>query len=304
MQIKATGISSKSSKGKILDVFFPIIDFDGKKTHIQELPNYETSKEIINISWSIEDLEKPISDVISAYLKLHLLSYKFVLPNSINLEGLFDSLPNVVWTNQGAISIDEIDEKLIESKLLSQDLNIKSIDKFPSLTDFIIPENVRIADASRVRLGAYLSPGTTIMHEGFVNFNAGTLGKAMIEGRISAGVVVGNNSDLGGGSSTMGTLSGGNNIKISVGENCLLGANSGLGIPLGNNCIVEAGLYLTAGTKIELFNENDDSKGIFKGSELSDSHNLVFIRNSLNGKVIAKTNKSKVELNSQLHTND
>ena len=248
MQIKATGISSKSSKGKILDVFFPIIDFDGKKTHIQELPNYETSKEIINISWSIEDLEKPISDVISAYLKLHLLSYKFVLPNSINLEGLFDSLPNVVWTNQGAISIDEIDEKLIESKLLSQDLNIKSIDKFPSLTDFIIPENVRIADASRVRLGAYLSPGTTIMHEGFVNFNAGTLGKAMIEGRISAGVVVGNNSDLGGGSSTMGTLSGGNNIKISVGENCLLGANSGLGIPLGNNCIVEAGLYLTAGS--------------------------------------------------------
>ena len=163
---------------------------------------------------------------------------------------------------------------------------------------------MRIADTSRVRLGAYLSPGTTIMHEGFVNFNAGTLGKAMIEGRISAGVVVGNNSDLGGGSSTMGTLSGGNNIKISVGENCLLGANSGLGIPLGNNCIVEAGLYLTAGTKIELFDENGNSKGIFKGSELSDSHNLVFIRNSLNGKVIAKTNKSKVELNSQLHTND
>jgi 2,3,4,5-tetrahydropyridine-2-carboxylate N-succinyltransferase len=304
MQIKATGISSKSSNGKILEVFFPIIDFDGKKTHIKELPNYETSKEIINISWGSEDLEKPISDVISAYLKLHLLSYKFVLPNSINLEGLFDSLPNVVWTNQGAISIDEIDEKLIESKLLNQDLNIRSIDKFPPLTDFIIPENVRIADASRVRLGAYLSPGTTIMHEGFVNFNAGTLGKAMIEGRVSSGVVIGNNSDLGGGSSTMGTLSGGNNIKISVGENCLLGANSGLGIPLGNNCIVEAGLYLTAGTKIELFDENGNSKGIFKGSELSDCHNLVFIRNSLNGKVIAKTNKSKVELNSLLHTND
>ena len=183
------------------------------------MPNYETSKEIINISWSIEDLEKPISDVISAYLKLHLLSYKFVLPNSINLEGLFDSLPNVVWTNQGAISIDEIDEKLIESKLLSQDLNIKSIDKFPSLTDFIIPENVRIADASRVRLGAYLSPGTTIMHEGFVNFNAGTLGKAMIEGRISAGVVVGNNSDLGGGSSTMFTSSK-TNSSISIAHNC------------------------------------------------------------------------------------
>ena len=163
------------------------------------MPNYETSKEIINISWCSEDLEKPISDVISAYLKLHLLSYKFVLPNSINLEGLFDSLPNVVWTNQGAISIDDIDEKLIESKLLNQDLNIRSIDKFPPLTDFIIPENVRIADASRVRLGAYLSPGTTIMHEGFVNCDAGTFVKANREGRITHEVVVGNTSYLGGG---------------------------------------------------------------------------------------------------------
>lgn len=299
MQIKATGISSKSSNGKILEVFFPIIDFDGKKTNIKELPNYETTKEIINISWSSEDLEKPIADVISAYLKLHLLSYKFVLPNSINLEGLFDSLPNVVWTNQGAISIDEIDEKLIESKLVNQDLNIKSIDKFPSLTDYIIPENVRIADTSRVRLGAYLSPGTTIMHEGFVNFNAGTLGKAMIEGRISAGVLVGSNSDLGGGSSTMGTLSGGNTTKISIGENCLLGANSGLGIPLGNNCIIEAGLYLTAGTKVTL---SDNS--IVKALELANKDNLLFIRNSTSGIVEAKINKSLLELNPKLHKNN
>ena len=163
-----------------------------------------------------------------------------MLPNSINLNGLYHCLPNVAWTNIGPIGIDDIDLKLQESKYGKNNIFIRSIDKFPCLTDYIIPKNVRIADASRVRLGAYLSEGTTIMHEGFVNFNAGTLGKAMIEGRISAGVVIGNNSDLGGGSSTMGTLSGGNNVKISIGENCLLGANSGLGISLGDNCTVEA----------------------------------------------------------------
>ena len=244
-----------------------------------------------------------IKDISSAYLKLHLISYKFVTPNSINLDGLFGVLPNVAWTNQGPIAINEIDERLSKSKLEDGKLFIRSLDKFPCLTDYIIPKNVRIADASRVRLGAYLSSGTTIMHEGFVNFNAGTLGKAMIEGRISAGVIIGNNSDLGGGCSTMGTLSGGNDIKISVGENCLLGANSGLGIPLGDNCIVEAGLYITAGTKIELF-DDEGSKGVMKGSELSNYSNLVFIRNSLNGKVIAKPNQLSVELNSELHSND
>ncbi|MDB4159362.1 2,3,4,5-tetrahydropyridine-2,6-carboxylate N-succinyltransferase, partial [Gammaproteobacteria bacterium] len=236
--------------------------------------------------------------------KLHLLSYKFVLPNSINLDGIFGALPNVAWTNHGPISIDEIDKKLLESKQNNSNLYVRSLDKFPCLTDYIIPKNVRIADASRVRLGAYISEGTTVMHEGFINFNAGTLGKAMIEGRISAGVVIGNNSDLGGGCSTMGTLSGGNDIKISLGENCLLGANSGLGIPLGNNCIVEAGLYITGGTKIELFDENNLSKGIYKGSELSGLSDLVFIRNSLNGAVIARPNKSSVELNTELHSND
>ena len=193
---------------------------------------------------------------------------------------------------------------MLESKQNNSNLYVRSLDKFPCLTDYIIPKNVRIADASRVRLGAYISEGTTVMHEGFINFNAGTLGKAMIEGRISAGVVIGNNSDLGGGCSTMGTLSGGNDIKISVGENCLLGANSGLGIPLGDNCIVEAGLYITGGTKIELFDEDNLSKGIYKGSELSGLSDLVFIRNSLNGAVIARPNKSSVELNTELHSND
>ena len=195
---------------------------------------------IVEISWTEKDLERPIENIIDAYLKLHLLSYKLVLPNSLNLDGLFLNIPNVVWTNQGPISLDEIDERLIASKINKNELYIRSIDKFPCLTDYIVPQKVRIADSSRVRLGAYLSEGTTIMHEGFVNFNAGTLGKAMIEGRISAGVVVGANTDLGGGSSTMGTLSGGNNTKISIGDNCLLGANSGIGISLGDNCTVEA----------------------------------------------------------------
>ena len=303
MKIEATGILNKSKSGDILDVFYPSIDFDGKKTDGYNFKNSDTNKEIVELVWSEKDLDSSIKDISSAYLKLHLISYKFVTPNSINLDGLFGVLPNVAWTNQGPIAINEIDERLSKSKLEDGNLFIRSLDKFPCLTDYIIPKNVRIADASRVRLGAYLSSGTTIMHEGFVNFNAGTLGKAMIEGRISAGVIIGNNSDLGGGCSTMGTLSGGNDIKISVGENCLLGANSGLGIPLGDNCIVEAGLYITAGTKIELF-DDVGSKGVMKGSELSNYSNLVFIRNSLNGKVIAKPNKVSVELNSELHSND
>jgi 2,3,4,5-tetrahydropyridine-2-carboxylate N-succinyltransferase len=303
MKIEATGILNKSKSGDILDVFYPSIDFDGKKTDSYNFKNLDTNKEIVELVWSEKDLDSSIKDISSAYLKLHLISYKFVTPNSINLDGLFGVLPNVAWTNQGPIAINEIDERLSKSKLEDGNLFIRSLDKFPCLTDYIIPKNVRIADASRVRLGAYLSSGTTIMHEGFVNFNAGTLGKAMIEGRISAGVIIGNNSDLGGGCSTMGTLSGGNDIKISVGENCLLGANSGLGIPLGDNCIVEAGLYITAGTKIELF-DDEGSKGVMKGSELSNYSNLVFIRNSLNGKVIAKPNKLSVELNSELHSND
>jgi 2,3,4,5-tetrahydropyridine-2-carboxylate N-succinyltransferase len=304
MNIKATGLITKSSSGETLDAYFPVIEFNDQKTDIQDISTYNLEKEVVKIHWSQKDLDKPIEDVVSAYLKLHLISYRFVLPNSINLDGLFNALPNVAWTNKGPISIDEIDQELQNSKQNKNDLFIRSLDKFPQLVDYIIPKNVRIADASRVRLGAYLSPGTTIMHEGFVNFNAGTLGTAMIEGRISAGVVVGDNSDLGGGCSTMGTLSGGNNIKISIGENCLIGANAGVGIPLGDNCTIEAGLYITAGTKIELYKENGDLDGVFKGSKLSNCSNLVFLRNSQNGKVIAKVNQKSINLNSELHKND
>ena len=302
MKIQSKGIANKSTKGEILDVFFSYIEFEDKQI-INNIPDLKNSyQEIIEINWSHKDLDREIESVSDAYLKLHLLSNKLVLPNSINLDGLFSNLPNIVWTNQGSISIEEIENKLNESKINKNDLYIRSIDKFPCLTDYIIPKNVRIADARRVRLGAYLSEGTTIMHEGFVNFNAGTLGPAMIEGRISAGVTVGKNSDIGGGASTMGTLSRGNNTKISIGENCLLGANSGIGISLGDNCIVEAGLYITAGTKITLL--NDDESKLVKASEISGIKDMLFLRESSTGKVIAKPNKKTSALNKELHNND
>tara|TARA_A100001015_G_scaffold117582_1_gene130435 strand:+ start:478 stop:1386 length:909 start_codon:yes stop_codon:yes gene_type:complete len=302
MKIITKGIANISSKGEMLDVFFPYVEF-GEEKITGEITNInDNSMKIVEISWTEKDLERPIENIIDAYLKLHLISYKLVLPNSLNLDGLFLNIPNVVWTNQGPISLDEIDERLIASKINKNELYIRSIDKFPCLTDYIVPKKVRIADSSRVRLGAYLSEGTTIMHEGFVNFNAGTLGKAMIEGRISAGVVVGVNSDLGGGSSTMGTLSGGNNTKISIGDNCLLGANSGIGISLGDNCTVEAGLYITAGTKITIL-DGKDSK-LIKASEISGIENTLFFRDSTTGKVIAKQNKKISKLNKELHNND
>lgn len=302
MKIQSKGIANKSAKGEILDVFFSYIEFEDKQI-INNIPDLKNSyQEIIEINWSHKDLDREIESVSDAYLKLHLLSNKLVLPNSINLDGLFSNLPNIVWTNHGPISIEEIENKLNESKMNKNDLYIRSVDKFPCLTDYIIPKNVRIADARRVRLGAYLSEGTTIMHEGFVNFNAGTLGPAMIEGRISAGVTVGKNSDIGGGASTMGTLSGGNDTKISIGENCLLGANSGIGISLGDNCTVEAGLYITAGTKITLIN-GAESK-LVKASEISGIKDMLFLRESTTGKVVAKPNKKTSALNKELHNND
>lgn len=303
MDIFGYGVANKSKSGEILDVHFSSIFFGNKKI---ELPKYKInsdSKQIIELNWNQKNLEMPIENVIDSYFKLHLLSNKFVLPNTINLDGLFSSLPNVAWTNIGPVSIAEIEDNLNLAKYESRDFYIKSLDKFPCLTDYIVPKKVRIADSRRVRLGAYLSEGTTVMHEGFVNFNAGTLGKAMIEGRISAGVIIGNNSDMGGGSSTMGTLSGGNENVISVGENCLLGANSGIGISLGNNCIVEAGLYITAGTKITRINNNKDEK-VLKAIELSGESNLIYIRDSVSGKVIAKNNEKRSSLNETLHKND
>ena len=304
MKIYGEGIATKSESGQILDVYFPNIELDNKKTDSKSIEADTKTQEIIKLDWSENDLKNPIETVSDAYFKLHLISNKFVLPNTINLDGLFESLPNIAWTNKGPISIEEIEGKLNKSKYEKNDLFVRSLDKFPCLTDYVIPKKVRIADASRVRLGAYLSEGTTIMHEGFVNFNAGTLGKAMIEGRISSGVIIGDNSDLGGGSSTMGTLSGGNNTKISVGKNCLLGANSGIGISLGDDCTVEAGLYITAGTKVNVIDKDNKEEIIVKARKLSGKSNLLYMRDSLSGKVVAKINKTKSSLNKVLHEND
>jgi len=232
--------------------------------------------------------DAPIEDIPTAYLKLHLLSWRLYKPNELNLENIFEVLPNLMW-------IEGIAHRIKDGFRM-----IDSIDKFPRMTDHVMPENVRIADTSRVRLGAYLGAGTTVMHEGFINFNAGTEGPNMIEGRISSGVFVGKDSDLGGGSSTMGTLSGGNEEKISIGQRCLLGANAGIGISLGDDCIVEAGLYITSGMKITLIEEEK----IVKAIELSGKNNILYFRDSMTGKVCAKSNKKKFKLNKTLHDNN
>jgi len=320
------GVSKLNSLGVKLDVRYHLILSQNEEflnTLGLEHPGYEVIDGFINQSHDSKDFEKameqklcikenhqliihkikedgPISDICDAYLKLYLLSLTVSQPNTLNLDGIFGALPNIAWTNHGPVDPTEIN--IVRKEV--GDVVVRSLDKFPCMTDYIIPDGVRIADASRVRLGAHLSEGTTVMHEGFVNFNAGTLGTAMIEGRISAGVVIGKNSDLGGGCSTMGTLSGGNEVKISVGEDCLLGANSGLGIPLGNRCIVEAGLYLTGGAKVEVIEANGETKDTVKASSLSNEDDLMFIRNSLTGAIQCKPNYKSVILNESLHKND
>ncbi|WP_411383132.1 2,3,4,5-tetrahydropyridine-2,6-dicarboxylate N-succinyltransferase [Pseudomonas sp. L7] len=239
-----------------------------------------------------------------AYLKLHLLSHRLVKPHGVSLAGIFPLLPNVAWTNQGAIDLAELAEQQLEARLKGELLEVFSVDKFPKMTDYVVPSGVRIADTARVRLGAYIGEGTTIMHEGFVNFNAGTEGPGMIEGRVSAGVFVGKGSDLGGGCSTMGTLSGGGNIVIKVGEGCLIGANAGIGIPLGDRNTVEAGLYITAGTKVNLLDEHNELVKVVKARDLAGQADLLFRRNSLNGAVECKTHKSAIELNEALHAHN
>ena len=243
--------------------------------------------------------DTPIEDIPTAFLKLHLISHRYFKPNALNMNNIFNVLETIAWTNQGPMR-PEVAEKLVDG---TSSLKIFSLDKFPPMADYIIPSHVRIADTSRVRLGAYLGKGTTIMHEGFVNYNAGTEGPNMIEGRISAGVFVGKDSDLGGGCSTMGTLSGGNKEIISIGERCLLGANSGIGISLGNDCTVEAGLYVTAGTKVTLLDKSGENK-LVKAIELSGKDGILYFRDSISGKVYAKPNKGEFKLNKVLHDNN
>ena len=244
------------------------------------------------------------ANVPEGYLKLHLLSHRLVKPHGTNLDGLFSVLPNVAWTSEGAVDIGELPGRQLAARLRGEVLEVSCVDKFPKMTNYVVPAGVRIAHTARVRLGAYLGEGTTIMHEGFVNFNAGTDGPGMIEGRISAGVFVGSGSDLGGGCSTMGTLSGGGDIVISVGRECLIGANAGIGIPLGDRCTVEAGLFVTAGTKVTMLDADGMPVETARARELAGKSDLLFRRNSTTGAVECLTNRSAIELNQELHAHN
>jgi 2,3,4,5-tetrahydropyridine-2-carboxylate N-succinyltransferase len=244
------------------------------------------------------DVDEPPQSPSDAYLRLHLLSHRLAVPRSLNMDGTFGALNNVAWTNLGPVAISDLDDVRLAVKLAGGVLTLAGLDKFPRMTDYVIPSGVRIADADRVRLGAHLAEGTTVMHEGFCNFNAGTLGTSMVEGRISAGVIVGDGSDIGGGASIMGTLSGGGTEQITIGERCLLGANSGIGISLGDDCVVEAGLYVTASTPVLT------PQGVVKARELSGRDNLMFIRDGQSGKVVARARTGTWgTLNADLHAN-
>ena len=244
------------------------------------------------------------SSIAEVFLKLHLLSHRLAKPLSLNLDGIFAILRNLAWSNQGAIVLNDLPEQQLQAQIRGEVLDVFSVDKFPKMTSYVVPDGVRIADTARIRLGAYIGEGTTVMHEGFVNFNAGTLGTAMIEGRISAGVVVGENSDLGGGCSTMGPLSGGGSEIISVGKNCLIGANAGIGFSLADGCIVEAGLYVTAGTKVKLLNTRGEVVQTEKAKNISDIEKLLFRRNSLTGAVECIPIDGTTNLNDELHTHN
>lgn len=298
------GIATITSSGVLLDSWFPnptLAPLTGEPSpELAALVGFDEIRDVKRELISVEiDTEIPPKDGADAYLRLHLLSHRLVKPHGLSLDGIFGLLTNVVWTNFGPCQVEGFE--LVRAKLRAKygQVTVYSVDKFPRMVDYVIPSGVRIADADRVRLGAHLASGTTVMHEGFVNFNAGTLGTSMVEGRISAGVVVGDGSDIGGGASIMGTLSGGGKEVISIGEKSLLGANSGLGISLGNNCVVEAGTYVTAAAKVTL----PDGQ-IVKAAELSGGNNLLFRRNSQTGalEVVSKTG-SWGGLNSILHSN-
>lgn len=282
----------------MLDAWFPKPSLGGEPEVSTDLEAQAGADErrnvrIETVSLTIDADAAPTSTV-DAYLRLHALSHLLVRPNEINLDGIFGHLPNVAWTNAGPIHPD--DAARLRPALQRHGIQIQGLDKFPRLTDYVSPAGVRIADASRVRLGAHLSPGTTVMHEGFVNFNAGTLGSSMIEGRVSQGVVIGDGTDIGGGASIMGTLSGGGTHRVSIGARTLLGANAGIGISLGDDCVVEAGLYVTAGTKVKVGDE------VVKAGELSGRNGILFRRNSLTGAVEASARAGVgVTLNEALH---
>jgi len=301
--MKAWGAGIATVMGeRVLEVFYPAPQL-GEPGRPPELPTSidqrrgTRTRQVLTV---IEDLAQPPGDTADAYLRLHLLSHRLIKPHEASMDGIFGVLPVVAWTNHGPVDPAHLGQVKLRFLSHGEHLEVHSLDKFPRMTDYVAPTGVRIADADRVRLGAYLAEGTTVMHEGFVNFNAGTLGHSMVEGRISAGVVVGDGSDVGGGASVMGTLSGGGSEVISIGERCLLGANSGIGISLGDDCTVEAGLYVTAGTLVTL----PDAE-VVKARDLSGANGLLFRRNSRTGTVEALPRSGRwAGLNAALHAND
>ncbi len=328
------GLATRDARsGRLLDAWFPILGLEGDRAEVVAalVPGDGTrSVELdiiaggppdlarlmaaagasdrfgntrVAVAVLIDDLDAAPQHMLEVLLRLHLLSHRLVIPHGLSLEGAFGLLPNVAWTDHGPLEVDAVDDVRLELAGQGQQLRISSIDRFPRMTDYVTPPGVRIADADRVRLGAHLAPGTTVMHEGFVNFNAGTLGASMVEGRISAGVVVGDGSDIGGGASIMGTLSGGGTEVIRIGERCLVGANAGIGISLGDDCVVEAGLYVTAGTKVAL-----PDGTVVRARDLSGRSGLQFRRDSQSGAVVALERTGHRSdwggLNTALHTND
>jgi 2,3,4,5-tetrahydropyridine-2-carboxylate N-succinyltransferase len=327
------GIASENAVGDTLDVFYPqplsnvtgalcdqLTDVAGRldSAQLRELSTmlHKMGENTLgDLATRLAESDRPIvaalladnrpaRSVEEAYLKLHLLSHRLVKPHQTDLTGLFGLLPNVAWTDQGPVDLTELPQRQLDARLRGTVLEVSSVDKFPKMTNYVVPAGVRIAHTARVRLGAYLGEGTTVMHEGFINFNAGTEGPGMIEGRISAGVWVGTGSDLGGGCSTMGTLSGGGDIIISVGRECLIGANAGLGIPLGDRCTIEAGLFVTAGTKVSLLDGSGNVVDTVSARTLAGRPDLLFRRHSTTGAVQCLTNQSAIALNEMLHANN
>jgi len=317
----ASGLATLAADGSVLDTWYPEPALGaptvpvGSGTTTLEVPAATAALgpevvsavsedpirrvSVVAVCTVVPDLAAPPADAHDAYLRLHLLSHRLVRPHGCNLDGLFSLLTNVVWTSAGPCAVEGFEATRLRLRAAGRTVTVFGVDKFPRMVDYVVPSGVRIADADRVRLGAHLSPGTTVMHEGFVNFNAGTLGTCMVEGRISAGVVVGDHSDIGGGSSIMGTLSGGGKEVIAVGERCLLGANAGVGISLGDECVVEAGLYITAGTRVTL-----PDGDVVKARDLSGQSGLLYLRNSTTGVVEVRVRTGTWGgLNTTLHSN-
>jgi 2,3,4,5-tetrahydropyridine-2,6-dicarboxylate N-succinyltransferase len=312
------GLATVTEDGTVLDVWFPrprlgpapapgtqplseqqAVDELGPEVSALLGPDPRRGVEVIPVRTGITQLADAPADAYDVYLRLHLLSTRLVRPNTVSLDGLFGLLTNVVWTNRGPCPVDGFEAARLRLRA-DGPVTVHLVDKIPRMVDYVVPSGVRIADADRVRLGAHLAAGTTVMHEGFVNFNAGTLGASMIEGRVSQGVVVADGSDIGGGASIMGTLSGGGRETITIGKGCLVGANAGIGISLGDDCVVEAGLYVTAGTKVTL-----PDGVVAKARDLSGQAGLLFRRNSTTGAVeVISHSRTGIELNSALHAND